>query len=222
MKRDIEPKGRIFSFSFLFYDILKNAAYAIAIPKFRVKRIYENSEARRRIKGGALVISNHIGYYDPIYMWYAIPYRRQHCICLDMFFDKPLKAWFFRHALCIPIDRDNFSMESFRSIVGHLEKDEMVCLFPSGHISSQEDSASEAFKSGMVMMAHMSGKPIIPLYFEKPKTFFHRLKVVIGEGISVPKRMSLAEMDSITKSIQEKEIKLKKLMEMNNGIQNKR
>ncbi len=48
---------------------------------FRPKIIYENENAKKKIRGGALLISNHIGLFDPMYLMMAIWYRRHRFIC---------------------------------------------------------------------------------------------------------------------------------------------
>ena len=64
-------------------------------------------------------------------------------------------------------------------------------------------------------MAIRSGAPIVPVYIKPRESFFSRLKVVIGEKVSVTElygeRPTFAEIDAATKLLYEREKQLKDL-----------
>lgn len=181
MRKAIKPCRRAFSFRFLPHDIIMLLLFPPGLLWFRPRIVYENESARRRIRGGALLISNHLGFFDPVYLHYLAWYRRQHFVCLKQFFDGPV-WWLFKIFLCIPIDKNNVSVSTFKEIVEHLKSDELVTLFPEGSV---EHSSGElaAFKSGMILMALQSKKPIIPVYIHRRKHFYNRLTMCVGEPI---------------------------------------
>ena len=123
---------------------------------------------------------------------------------------------FLRACGCIRIDRNNVTMSTMREITAKLKSGEVVSMFPQGRIS-EEDKAEAGFKSGMTLMAIRSGAPIIPAYIKPRKSFFSRLKVVIGERVSVTElygeRPTFAEIDAATKLLSEREKQLKDLAE---------
>ena len=181
MRQPIKPCDRTFSFRFLAHDLAK---ILLALPGwlwFRPKLVYESPAAKRKIRGGALVIANHLGFYDPVYLQYAIWYRRHHFVCLQQCFDGPL--WFmFKAFLCIPIDKENVNIKTFKDIVAHLKCNELVSLFPEGQVEG-DDGQMSTFKSGMILMAVQSQKPIVPVFIHKRKGFYRRLRLCIGEPI---------------------------------------
>lgn len=205
-------KAKLFSFQYLFYDITKVISALPGLIAFRPKYLFENDAARKHIHGGALLIGNHNGFFDPIYMQYCIWYRRHHFICTKEFFEGK-KAFLFRNFLCIPIDRDNFSIDSFRVITDHLEQGDLVSMFPEGHITAENSLAS--FKSGMVLMAMRSGRPIVPVYIGKRKNVLRRIPMAVGEPVDIQKlcgsRPAFSQIAQITALLQEKEAKLKAL-----------
>lgn len=181
MRRPIEPCDKACSVRFLAHDIAKVLLALPGLLWFRPKIMYESDVARRKIRGGALVIANHLGFYDPVYLQYAIPYRRHHFVCLQKFFDGPL-WWMFKAFLCIPIDKENVSIKTFKDIVAHLKCNELVSLFPEGQVEVADGQMSP-FKSGMILMALQSQKPIVPVFIHKRSAFYRRLVMCIGEPI---------------------------------------
>lgn len=208
-----KKKSSLISIRYLFYDFVKLTA-APGYLWFRIRRKYENKNAKKKIKGGALIISNHVGYSDPIVIMLTIWYRRHHFICTKDFFEGKSRL-IFKGFHCIPIDKNNFGMNSFRSITEHLQNEEIVSMFPEGHVNAQDDL--DRFKSGMVLMSVMSGKPIVPMYICRRKHFYNTTRVVIGEPIDVigmyGGRPSMSQIDEVAGVLQAKEEELKKLTE---------
>jgi len=212
MTENNKKKNKIFSLDYLFYDIVKFTAWP-GYLWFRPKRVFASEEARKKIKGGNLIIANHVGFSDPIIIMLIIPYRRHHFICTKDFFEGKSRI-FFKGFHCIPIDKENVGMDTFRTITEHLKNDELVDMFPEGHIIT-EDSMSQ-FKSGMILMSIMSNRPIIPIYLKKREHFFSRSVVAIGEPVDVVslygKRPSMTQIDEAAKLLRDKELELEKLV----------
>jgi 1-acyl-sn-glycerol-3-phosphate acyltransferase len=189
-----------------------------AIPSLlwlRPKRIYASEKAREKIKGGALIIANHSDFVDPVYLMTVLWYRQHHFICSEEIMDSKAGG-FLRACGCIRIDRKNVTINTMRDITDRLRQGQVVSLFPQGRISVGEDEGAK-FKSGMTLMAIRSGAPIIPVYVKPRKGFFDRLKVVIGERVSVTElygdRPTFAEIDAATRPLYEREKQLKELAE---------
>ncbi len=206
--------NKLLSLEYLFYDFVKLTSALPGLLLYRPKRLYESELARKRIRGGALLIGNHTGYFDPIYLQFCVWYRRHHFLCLKEFLEGKA-AFFFRHFLCIPIDRENFSLDSFREITERLSRGELISMFPEGKINAEGGIAS--FKSGMVLMALRSGKPIIPVYVARRTHALARLRIAVGEPVDVAARLgehpALSEIDAMTSYLQEKEQQLCALCE---------
>lgn len=208
-------KNRVLSFSYIVVDFLRVTGAPLLLW-FRVKRLYTTPEAKKKIKGGALLISNHISLADPMYLLLAIWYRRHHFVAMQKMFDNKFKRWLFTHPFhCIEVNRENVSVKSFRNIVNHLKAGKLVTMFPEGHINIENDGVN-SFKSGMIMMALKSGCPIVPVYIKRRKHWYSRLVVGIGEAFDVSKFSSsnnptLEEIDNAAKYLQEEEHKLELL-----------
>ena len=92
------------------------------------------------------------------------------------------------------------SSEALRSVLADLKG--------KGKIAADSTKPSP-FKSGAVLMAIRSGVPIIPMYIEKKKSAFGRLRIVIGESVDVRamygERPTFAQIDAATKLLFERE-----------------
>ena len=206
-------KNPVFSFRYLVCDFVRLTAVLPGLIWFRPKVLYPTKEARRKIRGGAVLISNHIAFTDPIALMLAVWYRRHHFICLKSFFEGK-SAWFFRHFLCIPIDRENFRPDSLHEIERELNAGSLVSMFPEGHIV--EDAGLKTFKSGMVLMAYRTGVPIVPAYI-LPRTRSGRLKLAVGEPVDVRalcgEKLSLKRIEAASRQLYQKEAALKAFAE---------
>ena len=215
MNKEIAKKPKLFSFRYLFYDFVKVTAALPGLLWFRPKWIYETPAAKKRLRGGKLLIANHAGFFDPIYVMYAVWYRRHHFVCGKEFFAGKQRR-IFQAFQCIPVDRENFGMASLRQIADELRSGSVVSLFPEGHINNGSGQMA-AFKSGMVLMALQGKAPIVPVYCRPKPHFYSRLRLVIGEPIDIiaqyGNRPSLSQIDKIVEDLQTKEEALKTLAE---------
>lgn len=203
-------KSNPFSFKYFIHDFIWITAFLPGFIFWRPKHLYENKNAKKKIWGGGLLISNHLGFLDPVFLMYGFWYRRLHFIALRILFNTKAKNFWFRKFLCIPIDRENLNMDTFREIVGEMKNDHLVAMFPEGHINFENDELQK-FKSGMILMAMQSKKPIYPVYIKKEKSFWKRLLIAVGEPITLPTGMGLKEIETATQDLYEKEILLKKI-----------
>jgi 1-acyl-sn-glycerol-3-phosphate acyltransferase len=199
--------------NYFYYDFVKITAALPGLIWFRTKKVYVSDKAKEKIRGGALLISNHSGDFDPIILMFGVWYRRHHFIATTDLFDTKLKRFMFEQCHCIEIDKQNVSMQTFKKIVDHLQRDKVVSMFPEGHVTRNEEV--QKFKSGVVLMAVTAKKPIVPIYIKKRKSLWERQKVIIGEPIDPAKMFgkmpSLAEMEKIADILREKETELKQI-----------
>ena len=210
-----EPRDATKVSNHLFYDFVRVTAALPGLIWLRPKIVYSSPAARARQRGGVLVIANHCGYLDPVYLMFAIWYRRHHFVCLDSFFDSRFKRWLFSQFHCIPIDRENFSMLSLRRITDELREGRLVSMFPEGRVNAAD--GIEPFKSGMALMAYQSDRPILPVYIRPRKRWYDRLVVCIGEPVNVREKIgtvpSLARFEQVAAELEQTEKALSRLAE---------
>lgn len=182
-------KSPVISFRYFFHDFVKLTALPI-ILFFRPKKIYISKEAKTGFKGGFILASNHNGFSDPLFLQCCVLSRRHHFVTTTEVVKKGFRRFWFRHVfLVIDIDRDNFSMSSFKEITRHLEMSEMVSMFPEGHINVEQDEVNQ-FKSGIILMAYKANVPIRPVFLEKRKHWYSRLRLYVGKEFNVKEELN--------------------------------
>ncbi len=218
--KDSVKKAPVLSFRDFPYDFIKWTAVPPALLFVRPKKIYPSKEAKKLIRGGAVLISNHTGFLDPVYLMTGILYRRHRYVCIKDFFDRPVVGFFFKLFQCIPIDREHFSTESFRTIVDRLEQGQLVVMFPEGRINFETNDTA-AFKSGMVLMAIRAKVPIVPVYVEKRTKWIHRVRMAIGKPVDVPalyaEKPTFSRIEEIAALLHEEENKLEQICKQQSG-----
>ncbi len=214
MKKQI---SKVFSLKYVIYDFIKWTAGPPGLIWFRPKKLYLSKNAKKFIRGGALMISNHSGFFDPVCLMIGIWYRRHHFVAWKRLFEGKFRHFLFNAFQCIPIDKEHFGIGTFREITSHLKNEELVVIFPEGRVNVTEENQLQSFKSGMILMAAQSGKPIVPVYIKRRKNIFERLVLAIGESIDVRAYCSampnMQQIEQITQELFRQETLLKNLAE---------
>lgn len=170
------------SLHWLFYDHTRWLFAPIAALMFRTKKTYVDKKATlKEIKNGAMVISNHISFYDALIYQYAFMSRRIHTMLLQTAFNKKIGAWFFKEVNCFPVDPDKLSFDTIRHCVTRLQYGYVVLTFPEGHINFEKNPQVKGFRSGSIFLAVQANRPIIPCFLYRQKGFFHRFHLYIGK-----------------------------------------
>ena len=201
----VQKKAKLFSLRCLLMDLIRITGVLPGLVWLRPKIRYTAKQAKKRLRGGVLVIANHTSFIDPACMMYVLWYRRLYFVCHQAFVETKAGP-FFRAAGClIPINADNFSVGSFRSITESLRDGKAVTLFPEGHVNKGDEMLE--FKSGMVLISMQSKRPIVPVYLKPRRHWYSRLKAVVGEPVDIT---SLSEGRPAFSKIQEVTALLKK------------
>jgi len=197
-------------FRFFIYDFVKFTGALPVIIWLRVKCYYQNKNAKKRIKGGAIVCANHISCIDPVVLSVKMWYRRLHMVATKYLFDTKLKSWFFRNILCIRIDKENIGVDSFKEIINTLKDKRVVTVFPEGHINhNAKENTMDPFKSGVILMAMQANVPIVPMLIIKREKWWQRQKIVVGEPIELPnERLNLVQIQEYSEKLRNKELEL--------------
>ncbi|MDD4290949.1 MAG: lysophospholipid acyltransferase family protein [Clostridia bacterium] len=183
---------------------------------YQTKKYYENGKkSNLLIKGGAVVISNHRTFKDPIVISVALWRRRLRYFVAESVMNKPFRSTLMRGLGCIRIDRNIFDFEAVKKGIEVLKNDELLVVFPEGALNKTNDIAP--FKSGCILMAAMAKVPITPFYIDEAHKGKKR-KVAIGEPIDCQKyiagRMPTGkEIEQIGRVLYEKENILKSLID---------
>lgn len=214
MKKDNKPTKKYKRKSGFGYDFVKITGFIPVYLWLRPRIIYAGDKKKSKPKKGVLIIANHGTFYDPLIMFFAFWYRRLHMLATKDLYKNKALTFLFNHTLCIQVDKENFSMNSFHEAVARLKDDRAVMMFPEGRVTHGGEHI-EQFKDGAALMAHLSGKPILPVFLAGAKKWYNRCVAIIGEPIDVreicPGVPNLDGLKKISEVLREKEQELANL-----------
>ncbi|MFM7718869.1 MAG: lysophospholipid acyltransferase family protein [Actinomycetota bacterium] len=115
--------------------------------------------------GPAIVVGNHISYFDQFVSGYAIARagRRPRFLGKAELFDIPVVGTVFRGAGQIPVRRGTGDAAPLDAAQRALARGEVVVLYPEGTVTKDPDFLPMPGKTGAVRLSRMTGVPITPL-----------------------------------------------------------
>lgn len=135
---------------------------------------------------GAVIVCNHAGWADGLWLSYAVYPRQLRHISKRELFSSPIARWMLAQGGSISINRDDPAPSSFKSALDLLRNGELLLIFPAG--TRQENAV---FKRGAATIALHAQVPIVPALYEGPKQIqvAHllgrpRISVTFGAAIS--------------------------------------
>lgn len=208
---------KIFDLRYFFYDFVKLTGAIPALIYFRVKRYYKSGKKPKgQFRGTYIVASNHSTFLDPIILLIAFWKRRVSFIATEDLFDTKLKRFFFNSVRMIPINKQNFKMETFKVAKDVIDSGHLVMIFPEGHV--QLSGEIDEYKSGAVMLGLLTKSPIMQVYIKQREKWWHRQKVIIGEKVYLEdyldsKIPTMEDINKITKILKKQEEELAEILE---------
>lgn len=185
-----------------FIWFVKITGYIPNLLYLRKKVYYVNKKNQsRKIKGPAIIISNHTSIMDfPLYMFTFFS-RTIRVLVAEITYEKnKLMRWFMKKMGGIKVDRNNYDFAFMGDTIKALEKGNPVLIFPEGRLPKKDEERLLPFKPSFVYIALESNVPIIPVYTNGNYGFKKKAKVVIGEKIYVNDLMD--ETKTIEENIQ--------------------
>lgn len=149
---------------------------------FKKKIFYEDKAVQsRRIRGGALVISNHFSVLDYILTLFVVLPRKLYIVAAEMAFKNRFLRFGMRFFGGIEANRVTKSMRFVGESADIIKKGRVVQIFPEGRIT--HDGTTAYFKQSYLAIALHSGAPIIPIVLDGTYHILKRSHVLIGKPI---------------------------------------
>lgn len=126
--------------------------------------IHNCPELLRPGGSGAVIVCNHDGWADGLWMSYAVYPRQLRHISKRELFASPITKWMLVQGGSISINRSNPSPSSIKSAVDLLRNGELLLIFPAG---TRRENA--AFKRGAATIALHAQVPVVPALYEGPR-----------------------------------------------------
>lgn len=110
-------------------------------------------------RGAALIVANHQGYLDPLFLQMAVARPVRFMMTSD-FYDLPGARPFFRLLGSIRVSEGGAKRDALKAALAALGRGELVGLFPEGRLSTTGDFSP--VQPGVAYLAARSGAPVVP------------------------------------------------------------
>ncbi|MBQ3115974.1 MAG: 1-acyl-sn-glycerol-3-phosphate acyltransferase [Clostridia bacterium] len=182
---------------------------------FRKKVYYEDRKVQgRRIKGKAIVMSNHHAIMDFALSMYLFPFRSLRCQVAEVLYEKNFMMTFMLKVMgCIKVDRNAHDFSFLESSKKVLDKGGVIQIFPEARLPKKEEQKPLPFKPSISYLALDTGVKIIPVYTNGKYGKRERCRVIIGKPIYVRDWYDQAKTERenlaiITEKLREKVVSL--------------
>lgn len=156
--------------------------WPVQLLVFKRKTYYEDRRAQgRRVRGKALIVSNHFSVFDYMVNLFLFPFRKLYVVYWPQ--NSKRIRWGMKFFGGIVSDRDVMSLRFMDESVKTLEKGRVVQIYPEAYIS--EDGRMDEFKPSYVLIALRAEAPIIPVITDGQYGFFKRVHLIIGKPIDL-------------------------------------
>lgn len=161
----------------MLYQIVRWIGKPIIYLLFSPKIIGKKNS---RIKGKALIISNHISMWDPLII--AVIVKRQIFWMGKMeLFKNIIARAFFKAMKAFPVRRGEGDLAAIRHAFRVLRDGKLFGIFPEG--TRNKSGEITRFEPGTSMIALKNDAPVVPIYIKGKYKLFRRMKVIIGDPI---------------------------------------
>lgn len=171
----------------IFSWFVKITAFPIYYLIFRTKVYYQNKYRQsRRIKGRALIVSNHTSVWDFAMILFLFPLRLIRCVVAEIIYTRFGMKPFLNLLGAIKVDRFGNDYTFIAKSTEILRRGGVVEIYPEGRLPDKEgDIPPLPFKPSAVYIALESNAPIIPVYTNGKYFTKERARVIVGEPIYV-------------------------------------
>ena len=183
-----------------FNYFVKITGWIVQKIVFRTKIFYEDKKVQsRKIKGKAIIVSNHTSVYDCAVYLFVFFFTTLRCQMAEILYKKKPLAIFLKMMGGIYVNRDIHDLSCLDKSNDILSKGGKVLIFPEGRIPKKDEVPPLEYKPGAAILALMSEAPIIPIYTNGAYFTKKRARVIIGKPIKVENLIdkNLSEKENI-------------------------
>ncbi len=136
----------------------------------------------KKIKGKAILISNHQSMWDPLMISYFL-LRPVHWMGKSELFEKPITRFFFKAVKTFPVHRGKGDLSAIKHAFKILRDGKILGIFPQG--TRRKNGEIGEFETGAAMIALRNKAPVIPIFVKGDYTKFKRMIVIAGQPINL-------------------------------------
>ena len=203
----------------LFNAFVKITGWLPQFICFRTKIYYEDKKIQsRRVKGGAIIVSNHTAVFDYAVYLFVFFCRTLRTVMAEVLFNKKVLGPFLRLMGGIRVDRDANEYGFMSRCENILHKGGLLCIFPEGRLPKPGEEKPLPFKPGAAYLSLSENAPVIPVYTNGSYFNKKRARVIIGTPMypneyTDPEKTDKENTEAFNAAIREKMLYLEKLLE---------
>jgi 1-acyl-sn-glycerol-3-phosphate acyltransferase len=150
--------------------------------------------------GGAIIVSNHISFFDPPLVGSAIK-RPLYFMAKKELFDIPILKWIVEQTHAFPIKRDGQDTAAIRNAFSLLKSGHLLLIFPEGTRSKNRRIGKA--RAGAGMLACNAQLPLIPVKLKNTDVMFKfkRIEIKFGKPIYPPKNFVKDDYINLSKKV---------------------
>lgn len=154
---------------------------------FRIRVYYEDKTVQnKRIKGKAILVSNHNSIMDFAVLMFVFWRRSLRCAVAELMYHKNIFMTLLLKALgCVKVERNDHDFSFLGKLKKILDNGGVVEIYPESRIPEKSEVRPLEFKPSYVYLALETGAPIIPIYNNGKMFTKERTRVIIGKPIFV-------------------------------------
>lgn len=149
-------------FAFLFYYLIATPLLFVFDKLFFGLKV-EGKQYIRSVRGrGAIVVCNHVHYFDCTFLGMLIKPRRAIFTSLDRLFKNPILGPLLRTMGSVPVPSSPAGLRSFfRQMAEAVRGGRLACIYPEGELIMHCETLRD-FKDGAFLIALLADVPVIP------------------------------------------------------------
>lgn len=174
----------------MFYSFMRYFAAGIV---WLINGRYKLLGTEKLPKGNYILVGPHRTWWEPVFFALAGWPHKFSFMAKKELFKNPILGWILIHANAFSVDRKHPGPSAIKTPVRNLKKTDLsLIMFPSG------SRHSEQMKGGALMIAKLSGAPLVPIVYQGPVRFSNLFKrgnvtMAFGDPIYIDKRTKLNE-----------------------------
>ena len=199
----------------LIHWIFKITGFIPWLFGYRTKVYYEDKSVQgRRIRGKAIVMSNHHSVMDVALNMFVFWGRTLRCLVAELMYEKNIFMTLVLKLLGgIKVDRNTHDFSFLGKAERVLNKNGVIEIYPEARLANKGEEKPLEFKPSVVYLALSTGAPIIPVYHNGALFKKERARVIIGKPIDVKDwyddgLLEKENIDMICKKLRERVIEL--------------
>lgn len=205
----------------MFYEIFRWIGVITGYPFkwlfFKNKVYYENEHVPKRVRGGALVISNHFNPLDFVMNVFIFFPRKLYVVASEHAFKNAFLRFGMKFWGGIQANRATKSVRFITESIREIKRGHLVQIFPEGH--NTDDGTIKPFYPSYIMIALKANAPIVPVISDGNYGIFKRVHLIKGEHIDLsqyltspkPTKEDIAKLNDI---VYEKVLQLRRELDL--------